>query len=371
MTQPPILVGLSGGVDSSVTALLLKQAGREVGGLFMKNWEEDDANGVCSATADARDARAVAELLDIPFFGRNFAAEYWDGVFENFLAELKAGRTPNPDILCNREVKFKTFVEHALDLGYPRIATGHYAQTRYHNGKVELLRGSDPNKDQSYFLHALNQTQLACVEFPIGGLLKAEVRRLANTAGLPTHAKRDSTGICFIGERNFDPFIARYIAANPGPMQTPEGVLVGEHRGLQFYTIGQRGGLNIGGRRGSSGEPWFVAGKSLSDNRLIVVQGDHPALYGQKLQTEAMHWISRKSPGASFQCTAKIRYRQTDQSCVVRALESPAGGVEVHFQQPQRAITPGQSLVLYDGEVCLGGGVIAASDAYAGGLRSS
>jgi tRNA-uridine 2-sulfurtransferase len=368
MTAPRVLTGLSGGVDSSVTALLLKRAGRDVGGLFMKNWEEDDADDSCPAEADARDARAIADLLEIPFHGRNFAAEYWDGVFEHFLAELKAGRTPNPDILCNREVKFKTFVEHAEDLGYERIATGHYAQLRQRDGLVELLRGADPGKDQSYFLHALDQQQLSWAEFPVGHLLKPQVRSLASEAGLPTHAKRDSTGICFIGERNFDPFIARYLGANPGPMRTPDGEVIGEHRGLHFYTVGQRGGLNIGGRRGSSGEPWFVAAKSIVDNALIVVQGDHPALYGQRLQTEAINWIAGSPPGAAFACTAKIRYRQQDQACQVQLLDRGSGSVEVSFEQAQRAITAGQSIVFYQDEVCLGGGVIASSDAHLGGL---
>ncbi len=361
-----VLVGLSGGVDSSVTALLLQRAGHTVGGLFMKNWEEDDADGVCPAESDANDARAIAALLGIPFYGRNFAAEYWDGVFEHFLAELKAGRTPNPDILCNREVKFRTFVEHARDLGYERIATGHYARLRRQDGQVELLRGVDTGKDQSYFLHALDQAQLGVAEFPVGHLWKREVRALAEEAQLPTFAKRDSTGICFIGERNFDPFIARYIAPNPGPMRTPEGELLGEHRGLQFYTLGQRGGLNIGGRRGGSGEPWFVAAKSVADNTLIVVQGEHPALYGQRLRSETINWIAGTAPAAAFDCTAKIRYRQQDQACHVRLRSD--GGVDVEFAERQRAITPGQSIVFYAGEVCLGGGVIAASDALLGGL---
>ena len=361
-----VLVGLSGGVDSSVTALLLQRAGHTVGGLFMKNWEEDDADGVCPAESDANDARAIAALLGIPFFGRNFAAEYWDGVFEHFLAELKAGRTPNPDILCNREVKFRTFVEHAQDLGYERIATGHYARLRREDGRVELLRGVDTGKDQSYFLHALDQAQLSVAEFPVGHLWKREVRALAAEAKLPTFAKRDSTGICFIGERNFDPFIARYIAPNPGPMRTPEGETLGEHRGLQFYTLGQRGGLNIGGRRGGSGEPWFVAAKSVADNTLIVVQGEHPALYGQRLRSETIHWIAGTAPAAAFDCSAKIRYRQQDQACHVRLRSD--GSVDVEFAERQRAITPGQSIVFYTGDVCLGGGVIAASDALLGGL---
>lgn len=356
-----VLVGLSGGVDSSVSALLLKRAGREVGGLFMKNWEEDDADGVCPAEADARDARAIAAQIGIPFYGRNFAAEYWDGVFEHFLAELKAGRTPNPDVLCNREVKFKTFVEHAYDLGYERIATGHYAQTRWRDGRVELLRGADTAKDQSYFLHALDQSQLSCAEFPVGALPKSEVRRIATEAGLSTHAKRDSTGICFIGERNFEPFLARYLAPNPGPIETPEGERLGTHRGLQFYTLGQRGGLNIGGRRGGSGEPWFVAGKDIPGNTLIAVQGDHPALYGRRLRTEAVHFISGAAPASSFRCSAKIRYRQQDQLCEVEL--GADGRAQVSFDEAQRAITPGQSIVLYQDEVCLGGAVICCSDA--------
>ncbi|GMU44345.1 MAG: tRNA 2-thiouridine(34) synthase MnmA [Xanthomonadales bacterium] len=361
-----VLVGLSGGVDSSVAALLLQGAGHEVGALFMKNWEEDDASGACPAEADAEDARRVARQLGIPFFGRNFAAEYWDGVFAVFLAELKAGRTPNPDILCNREVKFRTFVEHALDLGYERVATGHYAQLRRREGQIELLRGADPGKDQSYFLHALDQAQLAVAEFPVGHLHKSEVRHIATEARLPTHAKRDSTGICFIGERAFDSFVARYLAPKPGPMRTPEGETIGEHRGLQFHTIGQRGGLGIGGRRGGSGEPWFVAAKSASDNTLWVVQGEHPALYGTRLRSEAIHWIAGTPPAAAFTCSARIRYRQQDQTCRVRVLDG--GSADVVFDQRQRAITPGQSVVFYAGEVCLGGGIIAASDAFLGGL---
>ncbi len=367
MTEPRVLVGLSGGVDSSVSALLLQRAGRDVGGLFMKNWEEDDADGVCPAASDADDARAIATQLGIPFFGRNFAAEYWDGVFAHFLDELRAGRTPNPDILCNREIKFKTFVEHAQDLGYERIATGHYARLRRIDGQVQLLRGVDASKDQSYFLHALDQAQLGVAEFPVGELPKSHVRAIAQQAGLGTHAKRDSTGICFIGERNFEPFVQRYLAASPGPMRTPEGERLGEHRGLHLYTLGQRGGLQIGGRKNSSGEPWFVAAKDLANNTLIVVQGDrHPALLGRKLHTESAHWIPGAAPSHTFRCTAKIRYRQVDQACLVSALGD--GRIEVVFDEPQRAITPGQSVVFYQDEVCLGGAVIVASDGLLGGL---
>lgn len=364
--EPPVIVGLSGGVDSSVTALLLQRAGREVAGLFMKNWEEEDAGGVCPAEQDAEDARAVATLLGIPFHTRNFAAEYWDGVFEHFLSELAAGRTPNPDILCNREIKFRTFVEHAEDLGYERIATGHYARLRRIDGRVELLRGVDPGKDQSYFLHALDQAQLMRAEFPIGHLHKTEVRRLAAEAGLPTQAKRDSTGICFIGEKHFPEFVARYVKPAPGPIVSVDGERLGEHQGLAFHTIGQRGGLGIGGRRGGSGEPWFVVAKSVADRTLYVVQGEHPALYGGRLRTAAVHWIAGSPPASEFTCTAKIRYRQADQACRVRMLEG--GAAEVRFDVPQRAITPGQSVVFYAGEVCLGGAVIEASDAFGGGL---
>lgn len=352
-----VLVGLSGGVDSSLTTWLLKQQGRDVGALFMKNWEEDDSEA-CPAEADAEDARRVAAAVGVPFFARNFAAEYWDGVFEHFLAELRRGRTPNPDVLCNREVKFKTFVEQAQDLGYPKIATGHYAQVRERDGRFELLRGADPGKDQSYFLYALEQTQLAVAEFPIGHLRKSEVRALAAQANLPTAAKRDSTGICFVGERAFDPFIQRYLGSNPGVMITPDGERVGEHRGLHFYTIGQRGGLGIGGRKGGSGEPWFVLDKRAADNTLIVAQGEHALLYARAARLETPHFIAGSAP-AAFRCTAKTRYRQPDQTCTV-TLHS--GGAEVVFDTPQRALTPGQSVVFYQDEMCLGGAVLDVVD---------
>lgn len=356
------MVGLSGGVDSSVAALLLQRQGHRIAGLFMKNWEEDDPDAPCPAEADARDAQAVAALLDIPFHARNFAAEYWDGVFERFLAELAAGRTPNPDVLCNREVKFKTFVEHAADLGYPRIATGHYARIAAGPEGWRLLKGRDRDKDQSYFLHALDQDQLAVACFPLGDLCKREVRALAAEAGLPTADKRDSTGICFIGKRDFAQFAARYLPARPGPITTPTGEVLGEHRGLAFYTIGQRDGLGIGGRRAGSGAPWYVAGKSLADDRLIVVQGSaHPALWARRVRTEPAHWIAGRPPARRFSASAKIRYRQEDQGCTVEVADD--GSLAVAFDRPQRAVTPGQSLVLYQDELCLGGAVIRASDA--------
>ncbi len=353
-----VLVGLSGGVDSSLTTWLLKQQGRDVGALFMKNWEEDDSEA-CPAEADAEDARRVAAATGVPFFARNFAAEYWDGVFEHFLAELRRGRTPNPDVLCNREVKFKTFVEQAQDLGYPKIATGHYAQVRERDGRFELLRGADPGKDQSYFLYALEQSQLAVAEFPIGHLRKSEVRALAAQANLPTASKRDSTGICFIGERAFDPFIQRYLGSNPGAMITPDGEQIGEHRGLHFYTIGQRGGLGIGGRKGGSGEPWFVLDKRAADNTLIVAQGEHALLYARSARLETPHFVAGSAPSAEFRCTAKTRYRQPDQTCTV-TLHST--GAKVVFDTPQRALTPGQSVVFYQGEICLGGAVLDVVD---------
>ncbi len=353
-----VLVGLSGGVDSSLSTWLLKQHGRDVAALFMKNWEEDDSDA-CPAETDAQDARRVATAVGVPFFARNFAAEYWDGVFEHFLAELRRGRTPNPDVLCNREVKFKTFIEQAHDLGYPKIATGHYAQLRERDGRFELLRGADPGKDQSYFLYALDQSQLAATEFPIGHLQKTEVRAMAKRANLPTAGKRDSTGICFIGERAFDPFIQRYLGICPGPMMTPEGKCVGEHRGLHFYTLGQRGGLGLGGRRGGSGDPWFVIDKRVVDNTLLVSQGEHPLLYSRCATAIEAHFIAGTAPSGSFRCMAKARYRQSDQPCTV-SVENRT--LRVEFDTPQRALTPGQSIVFYDQEVCLGGAIIDEID---------
>lgn len=364
-----VMVGLSGGVDSSVTALLLREAGREVATLFMKNWEEDDASGACPAEADAEDARQVAAQLGLKFHARNFAAEYWDGVFAHFLAELEAGRTPNPDVLCNREVKFKTFVEHAQDLGYDRIATGHYARHAVDaEGRHLLQRGLDPDKDQSYFLHALTPAQLAVAEFPLGTLRKAEVRAIAAEAGLRTATKRDSTGICFIGERNFPQFVRQYLKAAPGPIRrVDDGLVVGEHQGVMLHTLGQRGGLGIGGRRDSTGQPWFVVGKALDTATLWVAQGDHPALYSRRLCATGATWIAGEAPASTLRCTAKIRYRQDDQACRVE-IDARADIVQVEFDVPQRAATPGQSVVFYAGETCLGGAIIDRTDACFGGL---
>jgi tRNA-specific 2-thiouridylase len=363
------MVGLSGGVDSSLTAWRLREQGRQVGTLFMKNWEEDDASGICPAEADAADARAVAAQLGLPFFARNFATEYWDGVFAHFLSELQAGRTPNPDVLCNREVKFKTFVEHAADLGYACIATGHYAQKHVDtNGIHHLLRAHDDNKDQTYFLHAISQAQLAVVEFPIGDLDKPQVRMLAERAGLLTSGKKDSTGICFIGERNFPQFIRRYLTPVAGPiLRVDDAVEVGRHEGLIFHTLGQRGGLHIGGRRDSNGQPWFVAGKDMQSHILWAVQGDHPALYCLNVLSEAANWITGTAPAVEFSCTAKTRYRQSDQDCKV--VVGADGCLSITFAQAQRAVTPGQSVVLYQDNECLGGAVIAATDARFGGLE--
>lgn len=370
MTSAQIIIGLSGGVDSSVAALRLRQAGRDAAGLFMKNWEEDDTSGACPAEADAADAEAVARHLDIDFHTRNFAAEYWDCVFEQFLAEHRAGRTPNPDVLCNREIKFKTFLEHARDLGAGRIATGHYARVgRGSAGDWQLLRAVDHNKDQTYFLYTLGQEQLAVTEFPIGELPKAQVRALAAEAGLVTARKKDSTGICFIGERDFAGFLARYLPPSAGLIRSVGGQTLGEHPGVQFFTLGQRQGLGIGGRADGNGEPWFVVGKEPASNTVWVDQGDSPLLYSTVLEAGQLSWVAGQAPGATFACTAKTRYRQPDQTCTVVALAD--GRCRVHFDQPQRAVTPGQSVVFYFGDACLGGGVIEASNAAWGGLKDA
>jgi tRNA-specific 2-thiouridylase len=353
-----IVVGLSGGVDSAVSALLLKRAGHEVVGLFMKNWEDDDDSEYCSTREDLVDAVAAAERIGIEVEAVNFAAEYRERVFASFLAEYRAGRTPNPDVLCNAEIKFKAFLDHAMALGAERIATGHYARVEEREGSHVLLKGVDPGKDQSYFLHRLTQAQLSRTLFPVGHLHKSEVRRIAREAGLPNHAKRDSTGICFIGERPFRAFLARYLPREPGPMVTPEGERVGSHEGLMYYTLGQRQGLGIGGRRDASPEPWYVAAKDLASNTLVVVQGhDHPLLKKHHLRAADASWIAGTPPSTEGPLAAKTRYRQADAACDL-TLEGPQA-FELDFAAPQWAVTPGQSAVLYRGEACLGGGVIA------------
>ena len=351
-----IVVGLSGGVDSSVTAYLLKQQGHQVRGVFMQNWEDDDNDEYCSIKEDSFDAIAVADIVGIDIDIVNFAAQYKDKVFAYFLQEYRAGRTPNPDVLCNAEIKFKCFLDYALAEGADVIATGHYARKEIRNGVHYLLKGLDTNKDQSYFLYRLQPHQLAHAIFPLGDLEKPEVRRLAAEAKLPTAAKKDSTGICFIGERPFREFLQQYLPTEPGDMMTPEGKKVGEHVGLMFYTLGQRKGLGIGG----AGEPRFVAGKDLGQNRLIVVQGhDHPLLYTQSLVMNDLSWtLPQKPPEGRYTC--KTRYRMADAPCQLRYLDDDIA--ELVFDEPQWAVTPGQSAVLYDGDICLGGGVIMSTD---------
>jgi tRNA-specific 2-thiouridylase len=352
-----VVVGLSGGVDSAVSALLLKREGHDVSAIFMKNWEDDDDGEYCSTREDLVDAVAVAERIGIEIEAVNFAAEYRERVFAAFLAEYRAGRTPNPDVLCNAEIKFKAFLDHAVAQGAECIATGHYARLERRDGRAVLLKGSDPGKDQSYFLHRLDQSQLARTLFPVGHLLKSQVREIAREAGLPNHAKRDSTGICFIGERPFRAFLERYLPRAPGPLLTAEGEPLGEHHGLMYYTIGQRQGLGIGGRRNSGGEAWYVAGKDLARNALVVVQGhDHPRLFSRHLHAADAAWISGEPPEAGA-LAAKTRYRQADSLC--RLAPSGAAEFDLDFDRPQWAVTPGQSAVLYRGEECLGGGVIA------------
>ena len=361
MSTPRTIVGVSGGVDSSVAALRLVQSGEPIAGLFMQNWA-DDGSGECRAEDDRRDAVAVCGRLGIPFHFRDFSSEYWAGVFEHFLAEYAAGRTPNPDVLCNREVKFKHFLDAARELGADRIATGHYARVDQHNGRWRLLRGADTGKDQSYFLHQLGQEQLAATLFPIGELEKPALRRIAAEAGLQTAAKKDSTGICFIGERDFRQFLSQYLPAREGEIRDPDGVPVARHPGVFYFTIGQREGLNIGGVRGRPQAPWFVVGKDVATNVLYVDQDSNsPWMLSQRLRSETAHWIDGAPPARSFDCTAQTRYRQPDQACHVDVHDD--GTLTVTFAEAQRAVTPGQSLVLYDGAVCLGGAVIAATDA--------
>lgn len=353
--MPRVVLGMSGGVDSSVAALMLKEQGYDVIGVFMKNWDDTDEFGHCTAEDDAEDVRRVCDQIGIPFYTVNFEKEYMDKVFAYFLDEYRNGRTPNPDVMCNREIKFGEFLNKALDLGAEYIATGHYAQVENRDGEYVLLRGNDPGKDQTYFLHALNQYQLSKAMFPIGHLPKPKVREIAAEAELATAKKKDSTGVCFIGERDFKEFLSNYLPAQPGDMCTVDGEIKGHHDGLMYYTLGQRQGLGIGGA--GTGEPWFVADKDLEHNRLIVVQGDkHPRLYSKGLTAVNINWISPNKPQGDYRCTAKFRYRQADQGITLKFVDNNT--CEVIFDEPQKAITPGQSVVFYDEEVCLGGGII-------------
>ena len=359
-SQKKVIVGMSGGVDSSVSAYLLQQQGYQVTGLFMKNWEEDDDTEYCSAAADLADAQAVCDKLGIELLTVNFAAEYWDNVFELFLEEYKAGRTPNPDILCNKEIKFKAFLEYAAeDLGADYIATGHYVRRRDINGTTQLLRGLDGNKDQSYFLYTLSHDQVAQSLFPVGELEKPEVRRIAEELDLITAKKKDSTGICFIGERKFRDFLARYLPAKPGPIITVDGQEIGQHDGLMYHTLGQRKGLRIGGTRDGSEEPWYVVDKDVENNLLIVAQGhEHPRLMSVGLIAQQLDWVSREPLAQPVRCVVKTRYRQEDIPCTVTPLGEDK--ISVRFDIPVAAVTPGQSAVFYQDEVCLGGGIIEA-----------
>ena len=348
-----VVVGMSGGVDSSVAALLLKEQGYDVIGIFMKNWDDTDEFGVCTATEDYEDVIRVCNQLGIPYYAVNFEKQYWDKVFTYFLDEYKAGRTPNPDVMCNKEIKFKAFLEHAMSLGADYLATGHYAQVVREDGQVKLLRGKDDNKDQTYFLNQLTEEQLSKVMFPIGGMEKSKVRELAAKANLATATKKDSTGICFIGERNFKEFLSGFLPAQKGNMETMDGEIVGRHDGLMYYTIGQRHGLGIGG----SGEPWFVIGKDLKRNVLYVGQGfHHELLYSDSIIATNISWVSKDRIGTSFECTAKFRYRQPDNKVTVEIIDENT--VKVIFHEPIRAVTPGQAVVFYQGEECLGGGTI-------------
>jgi len=348
-----VVVGMSGGVDSSVAALLLKEQGYDVIGIFMKNWDDTDENGVCTATEDYEDVIRVCNQIGIPYYAVNFEKQYWDKVFTYFLDEYKAGRTPNPDVMCNKEIKFKAFLEHAMTLGADYLATGHYARVEYQDGEYKMLRGLDENKDQTYFLNQLGQDQLSKVMFPIGNIEKSKVRELAKEANLATATKKDSTGICFIGERNFKEFLSQYLPAQPGKMETLSGEVKGKHDGLMYYTIGQRHGLGIGG----SGDPWFVIGKNLEKNILYVDQGfDNELLYSDWITATDVSWVSDQIPTSGLKCTAKFRYRQPDNNVTVEIIDGHS--VKIRFDQPIRAITPGQAVVFYRGEECLGGGTI-------------
>ncbi len=352
-----IIVGMSGGVDSSVAALLLIQAGYRVEGLFMKNWEEDDEPGYCAAAEDLADAKAVCEVLEIPLHKVNFSADYWHRVFSHFLDEYQAGRTPNPDILCNKEIKFRAFLDYARQLGADGIATGHYARIGRDGASYTLLAGRDANKDQTYFLYTLGQEQLSKSLFPIGELEKPRVRELARAHGLPVFAKKDSTGICFIGERRFRDFLQTYLPARPGEIVDPEGNQLGEHQGLMYYTLGQRQGLGIGGVHDAGEAPWYVVDKDMAHNRLIVAQGhDHPLMHHRGLEAQDLHWVSGEAPREAFSCRARIRHRQPLQAC--RVEPHADGRVRVLFDEAQRAIAPGQSVVFYQEDRCLGGGII-------------
>ena len=353
-----VICGMSGGVDSSVSAFILQQQGYQVEGLFMKNWEEDDDTDYCTAAADLADAQAVCDKLGIKLHKINFAAEYWDNVFEHFLNEYKAGRTPNPDILCNKEIKFKAFLEYAAeDLGANYIATGHYVRRRGADDKAQLLRGLDANKDQSYFLYTLSSKQVGQSLFPVGDIEKPIVRAIAEDLGLVTAKKKDSTGICFIGERKFKDFLARYLPARPGNIRTVDGDIIGRHDGLMYHTLGQRKGLGIGGVKGASEDAWYVVEKDLVNNELIVAQGhDHSALLSTGLIAQQLHWVDRQPIREPLRCTVKTRYRQTDVPCIIEPIDDES--IKVIFDEPQIAVTPGQSAVFYLNEVCLGGGII-------------
>lgn len=352
-----VVVGMSGGVDSSVAALLLKQQGYNVVGVFMKNWDEEALGGECTATEDYEDVRRVCGKIGIPYYTVNFEKEYWDNVFTYFLEEYKKGRTPNPDVMCNKEIKFNVFLKYAQSIGAEYLATGHFARVRYEEGEYKLLRGVDSNKDQTYFLNTLGQEQLSKAMFPVGELTKGEIREIAEKHDLITANKKDSTGICFIGERDFKDFLSNYLPATPGKMRTITGEIMGEHDGLMFYTLGQRKGLGIGGSDAGSGEPWFAAHKDLVHNTLYVVQGaKHPALFSKGLYATDLHWVKGTPSSTDFYCTAKFRYRQSDQRVKVEILDG--GKCKVIFEELQKAVTPGQAVVFYADELCLGGGII-------------